>query len=317
MIDAGATPVPMTGGVSSDIYVIEGREGSFVIKRALSKLKVADDWQADLSRNTFEQRYLKVAGEILPGSVPKILHSNSELGYFAMEYLSGSWQTWKALLLAGEFNLDHATHAGRTLGILHRETYDRKEIAEQFSSDQNFHDLRIAPYLLTTGERHPELRATFEAEAKRIESCKKVLVHGDFSPKNILIKEDRMAILDCEVAWYGDPTFDLAFLLNHFFLKALFHSPAPVDLSGMVSSFLTTYQECRGETDFETLEGQVCHLLLLLMLARVDGKSPVEYLTEPNRELTRKFVYTNLPRREDRLAGLCQQWQEALQTTKL
>ena len=69
-------------------------------------------------------------------------------------------------------------------------------------------------------------REVLRAEAERLVTCRSVLVHGDFSPKNLLVSGDRLVIIDCEVAWYGDPAFDLAFLLNHLCLKALYHAPA-------------------------------------------------------------------------------------------
>src|SRR5262249_35175669 len=160
-----------------------------------------------------------------------------------------------------------------------------------FAGHSCFDQLRIEPYLLTTGRRHPQLEDLFRAEAQRLGATRECLVHGDFSPKNILIGVDRLVVLDCEAAWYGDPAFDICFMLTHLFLKALLHAGAADSLQ-LIRTFRQEYIRVAGRT---TLEDRVPRLLLMLLLARVDGKSPVEYLEEPQRAFVRDFVCAHLP----------------------
>ena len=221
-----AHAIPLTGGVSSDVFLVEDGERRFVVKQALPKLKVKDLWQADVSRNRTEYEYLEYAGRILPESVPRVFAAGQ--GYFTMEYLGEGYVNWKQMLLAGQCHVADAAQAGRALGTIHRVSAGNAEAARIFDTTRNFHQLRTDPYLVTTGQRHPELREYFERETVRLESTQECLVHGDFSPKNILIGNGRQVILDCEVAWYGDPAFDLGFLLNHFLLK----KPAPCPAQG-------------------------------------------------------------------------------------
>jgi len=134
-------------------------------------------------------------------------------------------------------------------------------------------------------------------------------VHGDFSPKNMLIHGDRLVLLDCEVAWYGDPAFDAAFLLNHLFLKSLLHAPRQIGLSASIDAFWKRYlQWCAGKFDLGGLERRTCTLLLMLMLARIDGKSPVEYLSEAQRQTVRHFALSMLPLGHERLAAIASAW---------
>jgi aminoglycoside phosphotransferase (APT) family kinase protein len=161
-----------------------------------------------------------------------------------------------------------------------------------FDTTPVFFQLRIEPFLLTTGAKHPELRPLFETEAARLAATRECLVHGDFSPKNILINGDRLVVLDCEVAWYGDPAFDLAFLMTHLCLKPLRHAPRPVGVQPMPGEFWSAYQAVRPSPEIESRVGQ---LLLMLMLARVDGKSPVEYLDTARQQFVRAFVRGQLP----------------------
>jgi aminoglycoside phosphotransferase (APT) family kinase protein len=298
----------MDGGVSSEIYLVEDGERKFVVKRALAKLNVKDDWFADVGRNRSERDYMECVGRMMPGAVPQLLFSSAEDGYFGMEYLGGDFLNWKRLLLAGEFSAVHAGLAGRILGEIHRRTAGDEGLRKQFDTTRNFHQLRVEPYLLTTGARHPALRSLFDAEARRIESTREALVHGDFSPKNILILGDRMVLLDCEVAWYGDPVFDVAFFLNHLFLKSLHHAPLSTGANAMVDAFWGAYTGEGSAAGAEAIEKRLVPLLLMLLLARVDGKSPVEYLAAPKQNLIRAFVAKQLPSPPESLQALREIW---------
>lgn len=190
-------------------------------------------------------------------------------------------------------------------------------MSRQFNTTANFHQLRVDPYLLTAGARNPALQALFLAEAQRIEATREALVHGDFSPKNILISGDRLVLLDCEVAWYGDPTFDVAFLLNHLLLKSLYHAPKVYEIENMIEVFWSAYIRHSSSGQAIRIENRLVPLLLMLLLARVDGKSPVEYLTPRRREFIRTFVYQHLPSPAQSLAQLCDIWFTAILATDL
>ncbi len=310
--DPQARLLPLNGGVSSEIYLVEDGPRKFVVKRALAKLKVKDDWFADVGRNRSEREYIECVSRLMPGAVPRLFFSSPDADYFGMEYLGEDFQNWKHLLLAGEFSAIHAEHAGQMLGQIHRRTAGDEGLRKQFDTTPSFHQLRVEPYLLTTGARHPALRALFEAEALRIEATRETLVHGDFSPKNILIRADRMVLLDCEVAWFGDPVFDVAFFLNHLFLKALYHAPRVTGAEKMVDAFWRAYAQERSAAEALAIEQRLVPLLLMLLLARVDGKSPVEYLTPTRQEFIRALVSRHLPSPPQSLEALRGIWFEQM-----
>ena len=306
--DPYASLTPLAGGVSSDIYLVSDGDNRFVVKRALAKLRVRGEWFASVGRNATEQEYIRCISSFMPEVVPRLTSSNPHAGYFCMEFLGSDFDNWKNLLLDGVCLTEHAARAGEILGIIHHKTAGDTGIARKFETSVDFHQLRLEPYLLTTGRRHPGLREYFEREAARLETTRETLVHGDFSPKNILICGGRMVLLDCEVAWYGDPAFDCAFLLNHFFLKALYHAPINYGLEEMAASFLAAYRTARGDGAAQIVEQRLVPLLLMLLLARVDGKSPAEYLAEPKRRFIRDFVTSHLPEPPDDLASLGGIW---------
>ncbi len=308
-----ARAVPLTGGVSSDVFLIEDGERQFVVKQALPQMKVQALWQADISRNRTEFEYLKYVGRVLPEAVPRVFAAGD--GYFTMEYLGEGFENWKQMLLAGQCRPEHAAQAGKMLGVIHRISSGDAEAARIFDNTETFHQLRTDPYLVTTGQRHPELREYFERETVRLESTRECLVHGDYSPKNILIGNGRQVILDCEVAWYGDPAFDLGFLLNHLLLKSLHHAPKDVGLSRLVERAIGAYYlERRLPQDRQSeFDRRTARLLPLLLLARIDGKSPAEYVRgEAKKNFARKFVAAILPVPEMSLAELSGRWFAAL-----
>lgn len=289
----GATLRPLPGGVSSDIYQVEDGDRFFVVKRALPQLKTEDEWFADVSRNRFELAYFETVGKFLPDAVPKVLDSNPDAGWFAMEFLEG-FANWKMLLLKGYCDPEQARSAARVLGTIHRETWNDSTVRADFESTENFHQLRVDPYLLTSAERidNASLATEIRFEAKRLRETRLCLVHGDYSPKNLLFQGGRLVVLDCEVAWFGDPTFDVAFLLNHLLLKALHLEEKSGEFVGMAMAAWNEYTEVlQHQKKISKVSGPLCRLLPMLMLARVDGKSPVEYLTdEKKQQLIRDFT---------------------------
>ncbi|HBJ84762.1 MAG TPA: aminoglycoside phosphotransferase [Verrucomicrobiales bacterium] len=287
---------PLTGGVSSDIVLVESSKGQVVVKTALEKLRVKDDWFADVSRNRVEQAFFEYAAPIIPEFVPRILGGGD--GWFAMEYL-GDMPNWKTALFTGDADESTAQLAGTVLGRLHAASWLDDAARARFDTLPNFTALRIEPYLLTTANRVPEVADLVRAEAVRLAETKLALVHGDYSPKNLLTGPQRLIVLDAECAWFGDPAFDTAFLLTHLHLKALQHPQA----IALVPEFWSAYTAACGRD----LEERTVRLLLCLLLARVHGKSPVEYLSEAQRAFITRFVLTHLPNPPS-LAALTTAW---------
>jgi aminoglycoside phosphotransferase (APT) family kinase protein len=296
---------PLGGGVSCEIYLVEHGAERFVVKRALPKLKVKAEWFADVKRNRCEWEFIRYVAGFLPAAVPALQYCSATDNYFTMEHLNGQFSNWKQMLLAGKTDAENAERAGRLIAQIHRQSTGDPNAMRSFDTTPNFFQLRIEPYLLATAAKYPTLRPLFETEATRLAQTRECLVHGDFSPKNILASADRMVLLDCEVAWYGDPAFDVAFLLSHLFLKALFHAPRESGIKSMVEKFWSAYQTQRPAAG---LEPRVSRLLLMLLLARVDGKSPVEYLSSAQQNFVRAFIRCELATGHSSLAVITEGW---------
>jgi len=316
LISAGEAPqvVPLTGGVSSDIVRVDLARGPVCIKRALARLKVEADWQAPVERNDWERAWMKTAATIVPNAVPKILGEDSGAGMFAMEYLDPqTYPVWKNQLRDGVIDTATATQVGHTIATIHGATAGRKDVEQAFRTDHIFVPIRLDPYLRATARRHPECAERLEDLAVRTANTKVALVHGDVSPKNILVGPSGPVFLDAECAWYGDPAFDLAFCLNHMLLKCIWRPHWTGNYLACYDALAKAYLDAvTWETPTE-LERRTAHLLPGLLLGRVDGKSPVEYVTEEaDRETIRRVAIALLNQPVPQLGDVRGAWRNAL-----
>ncbi|MFM9898649.1 phosphotransferase family protein [Sphingorhabdus sp.] len=293
LIQTGQATVwsPLTGGVSSDIWRADAGEQSWCVKRALAQLKVAAEWKAPVERNAFEWDYMQIASAIAPGHVPTPIAHDKVRGLFAMAWLApDQHRLWKSELLAGRVDVGDAAAMGDLLGRIHGATAHDQTIPSRFATDASFHVLRIDAYLLATACAHPDLAPLIEPIAARTAQTKRVLVHGDVSPKNIMLGPNGPILLDAECAWFGDPAFDLAFCLNHLLIKRLLVKGAEAALAASFDALASAYLAHVDWEPVEAVEARAAALLPVLALARVDGKSPVEYLDEAQRGLLREVA---------------------------
>jgi aminoglycoside phosphotransferase (APT) family kinase protein len=277
--DADTRFEPMQGGVSSDIWKVSTPSRVFCVKRALPKLKVAADWQAPVDRNRFEVAWYRIAHRVVPDAVPEILYHDETLMLCAMEYLEPqAHRLWKTELRDGNARVADAAAVGDRLGRIHAASANNPEVAKLFPPNDIFHAIRLEPYLEATAGAHPDLRAALFDLSERTAALRLAMVHGDVSPKNILLGPKGPVFLDAECACMGDPAFDLAFCLNHLLLKSLWNPAARAAFGACFTALADAYL---ARVDWEpapSLEARAASLLPALLLARVDGKSPVEYI---------------------------------------
>jgi aminoglycoside phosphotransferase (APT) family kinase protein len=294
----------LAGGVSSDIWRVELPGRLVCVKRALPRLRVAQVWEAPIERNRYERQWLQVARKAAPSSAPQVLAWDDEAGLFAMEHLD--FPVWKNVLRDGRADPAFAAQVGERLAAIHNFTRT-PEAARAFPTDDIFYAIRLEPYLVATAPRHPDLAETLVALARRTAATRECLVHGDVSPKNILVGTHGPVFLDAECAWFGDPAFDVAFCLNHLFLKSVWVPEARAGFmacfDALSSAYLSAVPVAR-----ET-ERRAATLLPGLLLGRIDGKSPVEYLDDAQRLLVRSAARRLLQEPSATLQQLKEAWQ--------
>ncbi|KAK46627.1 aminoglycoside phosphotransferase [Caballeronia jiangsuensis] len=306
---APATLTPLTGGVSSNIFRLDIGDETYCLKQALPKLKVAKDWIVPVERVYAEIGWLRTAGRIVPGHVPEVLGVDHETKSFVMAFLPPTYANWKRELMDGRVDPAIAAQLGDVLGRIHAATAGDAEIAARFANDDTFHAIRLEPYLEEAARQNPQVAAALRSLIERTAGTREALVHGDVSPKNILLGPAGPVILDAECAWYGDPAFDVAFCLNHFLLKS---ARSPGALAALMLSFAKLVEHYVPHIEWtkpDVLLERVASLLAALLLARVDGKSPVEYLDEHRRARVRAAAIELIGRPDSTLSDITTFWQ--------
>jgi len=305
---------PLAGGVSSEILRVDLPARSLCIKRALPRLRVAADWRVPVARSAHEAQWLHTAHRLRPENVPAPLGYDALTGTLVLPWLApDQYPVWKGMLREGRVAPAFADALADLLADIHGGTAADPAIAAAFDTGPLFHALRLDPYLLAVAARHPALAPRLRALTAATALQRIALVHGDVSPKNILVGPGGPVLIDAECAWYGDPAFDLAFCLNHLLLKCLWVLGSRAALLESAGRLAGRYLARVAWEPREALAGRVAALLPALMLARVDGKSPVEYLTEAaDQDCVRTFASRWLLEPADSPADLIRAWGDAL-----
>ncbi len=308
----------LAGGVASDIASVVVGGARYCVKFALPKLKVAADWRAPVHRNAAEYAWLSVAADLSPDNAVKLFgRSETEHG-FVMEFIAGEGvYLWKDAMLTGSPSRGEAKAVGDLLGRIHAVSAQAGFDRSAFQNRDDFRALRIEPYLTFTAQVHPDLADTLNAMAEALYENANVLVHGDVSPKNILIRNGAPILLDAECATMGDASFDPAFCLNHLILKAIYVPALRADLLAAVEEFWVAYCAHISWENATVLEERIARLVPALMLARIDGKSPVEYLDEAEREQTRNLAVSVLKNPVRQISDLVEIFKTVLKEVSL
>jgi 5-methylthioribose kinase len=285
------------GGVSNTVLLVEGKtpggeERRWVVKQSLEKLRVQDDWRSERRRIFREAEAIQALSPVLGrGAVPQVVHVGFESYLFIMTAAPRGSVMWKEALLDGQVDMGVARQAGTLLALMITSSQRDPSFRTAFGERTVFDQLRIDPYYRTTAARHREVRPVIGKLIDDSWQIRTAMVHGDYSPKNLLVQGNNIFLIDFEVVHWGDPAFDAGFLLNHLFLKA-FHQPRfGRHYFSAAREFWRELLKGSKEAAGGDLENMTLRHLGALMLARIDGKSPVEYIRdEITKERVRRFA---------------------------
>lgn len=282
-----------SGGVSGTVAFINAGKNIMIVKQALSQLKVQEEWYCDPNRINIEQLSNMTYHKYVPQYVPKVYFYDEDNYIYGREAAPENCSMWKSDLLSGLLDFEIAKQSIEALAVVHNECSRDLEVAKAFASKDVFYNLRISPYIeFVVEKKHPDLKQYAQPIIEELMESSLTLVHGDYSPKNILVQDRKIFILDFEVAHYGHPSFDLSFFCNHFLLKAVKNKAFSNAYINMLAFMLDIYFSTIDFMDKKELEQSFIKLLALMQLARVDGKSPVEYLVEENdKDIVRSIAY--------------------------
>ena len=306
----------LQGGVSNRTVAVERESGeAWVLKQALSKLRVPVDWFSSPERIHREALGLEWLSRLVPrGATTPLLFEDHEQHLLAMQAVPQPHENWKSVLLAGRTEAGHFRQFAALLAAIHREGARRRAELEKIFADRSFFEsLRLEPYYGYSAQQAPDAADFLNSLIRETLARRITLVHGDYSPKNILIYEGRLVLLDHEVIHFGDPAFDLGFSLTHFLSKA-HHLPARRrDFLALANEYWRVYAAELGAPEWaEDLEPRAVRHTLGCLLARVAGRSPLEYLDPEERARQRDAVLSIAPAAPARIPHLISQFEESL-----
>ncbi|MEP7109526.1 MAG: aminoglycoside phosphotransferase family protein [Ferruginibacter sp.] len=281
---------PLPGGISNSVLRIISDSGLFVLKQAMPKLRVSTEWISDIERSNTEKNALKFLAGIIPGYVPELVYEDEDNYLFIMTCIPEPAVTWKSLLMKQECNEGIGRKVGQILGTIHQATHNSQEAKELFYDKKFFYQLRIEPFFEFLKIKHPGLKKDIDQHIAVCLNREDSLVIGDYSPKNILVHGEDVSVIDFEVAHYGDASFDLGFLTTHLLLKSLRAQENSNRHYNVFRQVIDSYFSRIHYTKRCDLELLAVRQLAWLLLARVDGKSPAEYVTEEREKQFIRFI---------------------------
>lgn len=282
----------LAGGVSNRTVWVKRASGeSWVLKQALEKLRTKTDWFSSVERIHREAAGMRWLYRLAPERVTRLIFEDHEHHVLAMEAVAEPHQNWKTMLLRGELEFDHVRQFAGLLGQIHQQSYQNEEVRLEFADRSFFESLRLEPYFLYTATQVQKvddfLRQLIEDNRANL-LC---VVHGDYSPKNVLVHEGQMVLLDHEVIHFGDPTFDLGFSMTHLLSKAHHVVEHREKFLEAAQVYWNTYSESApGLLTQPNFEARAVRQTLGCMLGRIDGRSPLEYLSKGERSRQRQAV---------------------------
>lgn len=301
--DEQADAEALAWGVSNIVIRIDrAADADFVIKQSRKQLRTQAEWFSQLERIWRELEVMQELEQLLPaGVVPRVLFEDRDNYLFAMEAIAADHRVWKAELLDGRVNQTVALELGKYLSAIHRKSFLQEGYQQRWGDWEIFDQLRIDPFYRFIVRSHPEIKEWVAELIEEMSAHRLCLVLADFSPKNILITDEQIHLVDFETAHFGDPAFDLGFFLSHLLLKAIHFQTEGTHCIELSETFWESYLSTEvvaplksGPETAKMEEPQIGQRtikhLAACMLARVDGKSTVDYLSSAQQDQVRSFA---------------------------
>jgi 5-methylthioribose kinase len=300
------TLTPIAAGVSSQLWRVDAGGKTYCAKRALPKLNVAEEWLAPVRRNAEEVRWLRFAATVAPRQVPEVIAEDPATHVAILSWFDPArWTNWKTQLLQGLVRPAVGSEIGELLAAIHRRSAQQPELARSFDNMDLLSALRLEPFFIAPIRDNPQVEQRLLEVVDHLKRHRTALIHGDVSPKNILIHISRPPVLlDAECACWADPAFDVAFLTAHLLLKSAHVARYRDWFYETIRRLIEAYERAAPEPVSERL------LLLVpaLLLARVDGKSPVDYFNDRVRTKVRTHALRLLLEPSESIAALVEDW---------
>ncbi len=195
------------------------------------------------------------------------------------------------MLLRNEVDFNAVKSISKGLVEMHNATLEKKELLDKFSDTEGFLKLKVETQCLniTDDEQLKKYIKNFSINSLKI---KKVLLHGDIAPKNIMVWDNRFLFIDFEECAYSDPAIDIGYLIAHFYLHKIITNEE--HFSDAIKIIYDTYMSGINYDD-PTFEERISKYIGIFMLSRIDGEAKAKYIKKEEdkeniRDIARKFI---------------------------
>lgn len=282
-----------SGGVSCPVALIETGGRTLLIKQGRARLAVKEEWLADPARTNLEGKGAAYYHKYLPETQPDVLINDEENHIFVREAIPAGCHMWKADLMEGILDFKVARRTMEVMATVHSCSAKDPDVPHVFNNYNNIYELRVSPYIQFVAKKYPQLAKVSDEVSDLIMNTHQVLVHGDYSPKNIIVTPEReVCVVDSEPVHCGNAICDVSNFTTHIVLKSAYLRKYSAAFLNMLVDMTDTYFSSIDFADPKVVEANCMKALGMIVLARIDGKSPAEYITdEETKDLVRKMSF--------------------------
>lgn len=294
----------ITGGVSSSTHAAHLPGRGVIIKQALAQLDVAQEWTANPNRVVAEAEGLAWFNRITPDHVPAPIAVVERLHSLVLPMAPQPSPDLRSVVLENpqDFKPEWPKILGKLLALWHAADH-RPALGSSLDDTSRLLDLRVNPFYLDMAHTWPEHASAIEALAEELLSVRTAVVHGDFTPKNVLcLPEGNLWVVDTEVCHIGNPVIDTASMVAHLVLKALHYR----NDSATAHALTCARADFLGELSASSTPPRLDAHVGVFLAVRVAGRAPVSYLNEPTRHIVStmaRALVEGAPLEEE-----CQRW---------
>lgn len=277
------------GGLVSHVYRVVVDDKPFYLKQAkpkstkeLDQLDIPQDLKLlfDSDRQFAESTALSIFKEKIDEQnlAPEIyFHDKNNLVLVLSEVLDNDSKLWLRVI-PKEVNITAAKKLAKLSAEVTNKTYGKiNPIRDNLKEDKKVQRIKLRYQCLEVYNKlsSPRKEQVKQAQRELFEKSteiNKVLVHGDFHHRNILVDGSDVGIVDFEEAHIGDPAFDIGILLGtqllHYECQPKLREKILQSVKEMISLYFNTLNI---SIDIDRLKERIRKHMGGLMLSRIDG----------------------------------------------
>lgn len=221
-----------------------------------------------------------------PGFIVKPLYSDREK-IIIFDSAPVEAETLFVRLLREEMDESLLTKIVESLAGMHNASLDNGALRDRFSSNRGFLEIKVdLQCRQATGDA--ALRERIGDFMDRSMRIQRVLLHGDFAPKNILVwGRAQYLFIDFEESGYGDPALDVGYFFAHLYLHRELRGAGGGE--EMLGRLLAAYLAVFSGAD-PGLVARINGFIGIFLISRLDSRAPAKYVPESLRERIRSMA---------------------------